>query len=208
MLGQGEVVPMLPRTMLCVYGIRRRKGKSRPFALQKPTDGADLPFSTIFVIEEARVTLDEAIARAEAMVKTWREMRHAESCAKDLEATATARAVALAAGLPVSGKARKDDDPEVIPMMPGAVVTHSDGDGQHYALILSIEGDEATALFLTSSIWGGCRPASESECHLLGLRNPKQGTNMVKVVRPLRNFYITTTVLPPEVLSAYQEEFS
>lgn len=187
-----------------VYGIRRKGKRHLAFVERKVGTATHLPFQNVVEIEEAAISHSEATARAEAMVLAFQKKRQEIQWAKDKAGAAAQRAMALAANLAVSGK---PDDDVVIPLVPGTMATHSDSEGQHYAMILSIEDDQATALFLTSSVWGGCRPASVSECYLFGVSKPKK-SYLVKVVRPLRDFCIPSTVVETEVLSRYLKEFS
>lgn len=207
MLGQGNMDPMKRPSEVknsYVFGIRRKGKKFLGFVERKPENQTSLPFQNVVSIEEGWVSHNEATTRAEDMLAEFREQKKEAQWVKDKAGAVGQRQAAIAAGLCVSG------DPEVIPVGPGSVVTHSDSEGQHYALILSIEGIEATALFVSSSRWGGptTRPASESECHLLGVMRPKARSYLVKVVRPLRDFCAATAVVDSKVLSGFLEEFA
>jgi hypothetical protein len=95
-------------------------------------------------------------------------------------------------------------------VVPGRICLHDDGKKKHLAVILSIDGDHATAVFLSSTPeWSNGfrgRRATKDELAMLAFKQTKP-TYIVKCIRRLDGFVSQGTDVPPHWVTGWIKEF-
>jgi len=196
----GKALPEIQRlplvaTIQWTYGVRRGAKRKRLTA-----------FWTRSVLDPHETTLISETILAPENDSTVPRQKAEELLARYLATPETfeaPRAIAPQASRAVAPQAPKSM------FRAGSICTHNDGEGHHMALIVSVVGDMAHALFLTSSSrWNRyARLAQDSEATTLGQRGQKRSF-LAPVVRPLSEFYRCTAVLEYPNMEAYRAEFA
>ena len=110
-----------------------------------------------------------------------------------------------------------DDEPQPVPegaddVVPGRVCVHNDGMREHVAIVLSVDGRLATALFLTSTPeWSNGfrgRRAKNEELAMCAYKQTKSATYLVKVERDVDDFRSLRLDVPEHWIDGWMKEFA
>lgn len=90
----------------------------------------------------------------------------------------------------------------------GAVCTHEDREGVHFAIVLKVQRRTCVVLFLTSKEWPGSRLATTDELALAGFHaSNRKATHLWRVERPKAEFRPRGPVFPEHRVVALRREF-